>query len=115
MQAVLRHTGVLAAQLGIGVWRTIPGNDLERFPPSHGVIHAVDEIEKRRCHRIDLPATVVAQEVVNLSQRIGEVLAIRPVGAAQGFAGVGVVEGQPPLGDRWNVGKERGVARFGLF
>jgi hypothetical protein len=57
---------------------------------------------------MDLPATVVAQEVVNLSQGIGEVLAIRPVGAAQGFARVGIVEGQPPLGDRGNVGKDRG-------
>jgi hypothetical protein len=53
---------------------------------------------------MDLSAAVIAQEVVDLGEGIGQILAAGPVGAAQGLARVGIVEVQQPFGGRRNIG-----------
>jgi hypothetical protein len=82
------------AQSGVGGRAAVAGNDLKRGVAAEGLFEPVEKVEELRVHAADLPGVVVAQEMVEFFQGLGNVLVPHGVDDAQLLAGVRMLEGQ---------------------
>ncbi len=91
--AELGDAVALPAQHGVGLRRAIAADDVDRLLGSKLALHFPNEIDQVRILRDLFIAAPVAQDVVDLLQRLVVVTAVALVGDGEVFVGVDVVQG----------------------
>src|SRR6202020_3289653 len=100
MQAVLRHAGVrvASAQEFVAPGRTVAANHIDF---STGIAErcgqVVEKVEEARIEMADISSTVVAQKMVEVVKRFGDVLITATIDDIQPLARVSVIEAEPIL------------------
>ena len=104
MQAVLRHSGMRAAraQEFIAPWRAVAANHID-FTAGIGERRGqvVKKVKEVRIEMMHISGAVIAQKMVELIQRFGDVLITAPIDNIQPFARVSVIKAQPVLVWGW--------------
>src|ERR1700729_2907251 len=105
MQAVLRHAGVrvASAQEFVAPGRTVAANHIDF---TTGIVErrgqVVDKVEEARIEMADISSTVVAQKMVEVVKRFGDVLITATIDDIQPLARVSVIEAEPILVWGWH-------------
>jgi hypothetical protein len=94
MQAVFGNLSTLLMQLVIRRGRTIARNNVEGLSRLQSCPHSKEEIEEIRVDGPDLVDSIIAQEMIDLSERLYHVLPLDPVDRFQTFAGMRIIKGQ---------------------
>jgi len=96
------------AQFRVCSRAAVAGNDLERGIAAKGLFEPVQVVKKLRVHAADLVGIMVAQEMVEFFERLGNILVPHCINDAQLFACVRVLEGQAARsGLGWQGGQGR--------
>ena len=107
VQAVRGDAAAPAPEHGVGRRRPVAADHLERPGQRQALLQQVDDVEQPGIDDADLAGAPVAQDPVDLEQALRLVAAIGEVGRAQPFAGVLVVDDQPPLRRAAGEGRSR--------
>ena len=105
MQAVLRHAGVRAAraQEFVAPGRTVAANYIDfatGIAERRGQV--VEKVEEMRIEMMHITGTVIAQKMVELVERFGNVLITATIDNIQPLTGMSVIEAEPVFVWGWN-------------
>ena len=92
--AVARHAGGAAAEHGVGGGGAVGGDDLDRLLAVDVAVDFPEDVEQLTIHRGLVLAAPVAEEVIELLQRLFVVAPVALEGDGEVFVGMGVVEGE---------------------
>jgi hypothetical protein len=92
--AVTGHAGRAAAEHGVGAGRTVGGDDVDRLLAVDVAVDLPEDVEQATIHLGLFLAAPVAEEVVELLQRLFVIAPVALEGNGEVFAGMGVVEGE---------------------
>ena len=88
------HAAGSFAQRRIGFGGTKPGDDIDRRFQFDGVDDTKKEIQQFRVNRFDFPRTMVAQDMVDLLERVGNKVSVDAITGCKYFSGMYIVERQ---------------------
>ena len=92
--AEARHAGRAAAEHGVGGGGAVGGDDLDRLLAVDVAVDFPEDVEQMPIHRGRVLAAPVAEEVIDLLERLFVVAPVALEGDGEVFVGMGVVEGE---------------------
>src|SRR5208283_6198887 len=92
MEAVDGDALAVRMEHRIGHGRAVSGNHLERRGGAQSMLDSHQQIEERGIDRLNFVGAEIAQDVVDAIELAGKVVTVLPVGGAQTFAGVQIIE-----------------------
>jgi hypothetical protein len=100
MQAAGSNLAISFAQIGIGDRASISGDDVERLIRLQFDPQGIQKVEKGKIDRSDLIGTVIAQNAMDFSDGLREIISGSTIRDLQGFPRVGIVKGKNPFRGR---------------
>ena len=104
VQAVPGDAGGMAPEHGVGLWRAVAGDHLERIVGVEPVLEGEQEVEQVRVDLPDLAGAEVAQQMIDFAQALRNVPALGPIDHRQRLGRVQVLEREGPFADLVNQG-----------
>src|SRR5262245_50701051 len=92
MQAVGRDLCAVTAKHRVRLRRTISGNDMKRFGRLEFSTNTPEQIQQTAINRMNCSGSVVSQQSIDLTERLGDVSSIRPVNNLKLLERVKVIE-----------------------
>jgi hypothetical protein len=98
MEAMLSNTFTASAKQGIRGGRAVTRNNMEGLASVQFPAHGIQEIEQPGVYRFNLMGAMVAQDMVDILQGLGQIVSLQPVDRLETLSRLHVVKSQRLFG-----------------